>query len=462
MFSKLFPDHTSSTWRLVALQAITIGTSIALCLTLAGWALHRDLDEMGRKVVIDDLGEHAVFYEAEGIAGVQRLFASGMHDEDDVLRVVSLDGKVLFEHQPEVPTKFHWPDASHLRKLANVKGLITIEHPENDEHILIGRVVLNDGAVLWYGRMDAADREYLGHIRNYLWIAGIAAAVIALIPVFWYGGQVLRPVRGMIASAQTLAKGSGESRLEAPSAVPELREFASAFNKVLDRNANLTLELQAANDHLAHELRTPLARIRGNLEAFQDHAADEAGREAAARGIDEIDRATNLVQTILNVRAGEHNALMLHRERTSLHTLLESIIDLYLPSAEDRQQNLRLEAETDSIMAVDTQRLIQAITNLLDNALGCTPKGGDIIVRLDSDATGTTIRVLDSGPGIAKEEMEQIWERFVRGSAAVRSTGPGMGLGLSLVRAVATAHGGKAGCRNRESGGAEFWIFLPG
>ena len=113
-------------------------------------------------------------------------------------------------------------------------------------------------------------------------------------------------------------------------------------------------------------------------------------------------------------------------------------------------------------MAVDTQRLIQAITNLLDNALGCTPKGGDIIVRLDSDATGTTIRVLDSGPGIAKEEMEQIWERFVRGSAAVRSTGPGMGLGLSLVRAVATAHGGKAGCRNRESGGAEFWIFLPG
>lgn len=71
-------------------------------------------------------------------------------------------------------------------------------------------------------------------------------------------------------------------------------------------------------------------------------------------------------------------------------------------------------------MAVDTQRLIQAITNLLDNALGCTPKGGDIVVRLESDAAGTTIRVLDSGPGIAKEEMEQgSWERFVRGSAAV-------------------------------------------
>ncbi|MCB1208438.1 MAG: HAMP domain-containing histidine kinase [Verrucomicrobiales bacterium] len=462
MFSKLFPDHTSSTWRLVVLQAITIGTSIALCLTLAGWALHRDLDEMGRKVVLDDLGEHAVFYEQEGIAGVQRLFASGQHNDDDVLRLVSADGKVLFDHHPTAAGNFHWPDSSHLRKLANVKGLVTIEHPENDEHILIGRVVLNDGAILWYGRMDAADREYLGHIRDYLWIAGIAAAVIALIPVFWYGGQVLRPVRSMIASAQKLARGTGDSRLEAPSAVPELREFAAAFNKVLDRNANLTLELQAANDHLAHELRTPLARIRGNLEAFQDHAGDDAGREAAARGIDEIDRATSLVQTILNVRAGEHNALMLHRERTSLRTLLESIIDLYMPSAEERQQNLHLEAETDSIMEVDTQRLVQAITNLLDNALGCTPKGGDIIVRLETTPDVTTISVLDSGPGIAKEEMEQIWERFVRGSAAAHSSGPGMGLGLSLVRAVATAHGGKTGCRNRDTGGAEFWIQLRG
>jgi len=462
MFSKLFPDHTSSTWRLVVLQAITIGTSIALCLTLAGWALHRDLDEMGRKVVLDDLGEHAVFYEQEGIAGVEKLFASGMHEDDDVLRVVSAEGKVLFDHSFVAESRFHWPDASHLRKLANVKGLITIEHPENDEHTLIGRVVLNDGAVLWYGRMDAADRLYLSHIRNYLWIAGIAAAVIALIPVFWYGGQVLRPVRSMIASAQELAKGTGDSRLEAPSAVPELRQFATAFNRVLDRNSNLTRELQDANDHLAHELRTPLARIRGNLEAFQDNTKDETAREAALRGIDEIDRATTLVQTILNVRAGEHNALVLHRERTSLRTLLESIIDLYLPSAEDRSQNLRLEAETDSVLEVDTQRLVQAITNLLDNALACTPKGGDIVLRLETTPDLATISVLDSGPGIAKEEMEQIWERFVRGSAAAQSACPGMGLGLSLVRAVATAHGGKTGCRNRDTGGAEFWIQIRG
>lgn len=461
MFSKTLLDRVPSTWRLAILQAITIGTSIALCLTLAGNALKEDLDTIARRVVLDDLGEYALMYEKLGADGLDRVFSAGRHGKGQSVRVVGADGKLIWERVnggDERP--FVWPDVLHLRKLADVNGLLAVEHPDGDPHMLIGRIVLPNGAVLWHGRTDSADRSYLKHIREYLWLAGVAAAIIALVPIFWYAGEVMHPVRSMIASAQSLARGAGNERLTVPSAVPELREFATAFNTVLDRNIELTGELQAANDHLAHELRTPLARIRGNLEAIHDATTDSTALEPLGRGMDEIDRATHLVQTILNIRAGEHNALKLHREETSLGELLGSIADLYANSAEDRQLLLRLEAPEDIALPIDQQRLIQAITNLLDNAISYTPAGGEIVLRLEVDDTGGTIRVLDTGPGLKVDELEQVWQRFVRGSAA-SAKAPGMGLGLSLVRAVAHAHGGTAGCANRPNGGAEFWITLP-
>lgn len=460
MFSKTLLDRVPSTWRLAILQAITIGTSIALCLTLAGNALKEDLDTIARRGVLDDLGEYAVMYEKLGVPGLESLFNAGRHGIHESARVVAADGKIIWEHKNSERNPFVWPESLRLRKLADVGGLLAVEHPDADNHLLVGRIVLRDGAVLWHGRSDEADRSYLNHIREYLWLAGVAAAIIALVPVFWYAGEVMHPVRSMIASAQALARGVGGERLVVPTAVPELREFATAFNTVLDRNNELTGELQAANDHLAHELRTPLARIRGNLEVLHDATSDSATLDASARGMDEIDRATHLIQTILNIRAGEHNALKLHREDISLRGLLNGIADLYANSAEDRHLLLRLEAPDDITLPLDQQRVVQAITNLLDNALSYTPAGGEILVRLETDDKGATIRVLDTGPGLKPDELEQVWQRFVRGSAA-SAKAPGMGLGLSLVRAIATAHGGTTGCANRDTGGAEFWISLP-
>lgn len=442
------------------LQAITVGTSIALCLTLAGIALKGDLKSAARRTVLDDLGEFAAVHEMQGVAAVERLFDAGQHDDREAIRVTGVDGKVVEEYHPKNGGNFPWPDTLSMRRFAGGKGVVSIEHPDGNPHILIGRVMLGDGTVLWYGRTDDVDRTSMDHISEYLLLAGVAAAVIALIPLFWYAGQVLQPVRRMIASAEALAMGAGDERLVASSAVPELQEFATAFNVALDRNSALTAELQAANDHLAHELRTPLARIRGNLEILHDGLADAATRDAAARGMDEIDRASSLVQTILTVRAGEHNALKLHLEPTSITLLLADLVDLYAVAAEDKRLKLRLSAPEDRTISIDQQRFTQALANLLDNALAYTPEGGEVTVSLETTEASVTVRVRDSGPGVKPEEIETIWQRFVRGSASSART-PGMGLGLSLVRAVATAHGGTAGVINLDGGGAEFWITIP-
>jgi signal transduction histidine kinase len=232
------------------------------------------------------------------------------------------------------------------------------------------------------------------------------------------------------------------------------------INAGLDKILSLTRELQSTNDQLAHELRTPLARIRGNLESLHDHTDKPEARESAARSLEEIDRATQLVQTILTVRAGDHGALRLHRQATPIHDLLHTLVELFTPAAEDRRLSLTLEHGLDLMLNVDRELLTQAVANLLDNALAYTPAGRSVTVRWQAEGTGAVIYVDDTGPGVHPEEMEMIWERYNRGSAS-GARHAGIGLGLSLVRAIATAHGGTVGVNNRDTGGASFWIRLP-
>lgn len=461
MFSRLLPDDTPSTWRLAAMQAFTIAASIGLCLYFTGVAMKRDLQVVARQVLQDDLGEYSVVYNRYGIEGLEQMFKTGRHDRHEAMRVTN-NGQVLEQvHRALQGGEFPWPEESAMKVLTGPPGSKSFGYPQGNESIFIGRVLLNDGAILWHGRTNDADLAAIQNINRQLGFAGVAASLIAFIPVFWYAGRVMKPVRHMIASAQSLAQGRGQSRLIVAGAVPELREFADAFNTVLDRNEALAAELQAANDHLAHELRTPIARIRGNLEHLHDSITDAGIQETAARGMDEIDRASSLVQSILTVRAGEHNALKLHVEPLSLSGLIEDIVELYSVSAEDKNLRLRIDAVEDVTLTVDQQRLTQALANLLDNAMAYTPSGGDILVQLIVVPDSCTIQVIDSGPGVRPDEMDRIWMRFMRGAAANART-PGMGLGLSLVQAVAHAHGGSVGCSNNLPGsGATFWIKLP-
>jgi len=460
MFSKLFPERLPSTWRLGSLLAILMACSMALCITVAGWAMKQNLSSIARAVVLDDLGEYAVLYNRNGLREITEVFAAGKHEESQAVRITSPAGQTIFEQIPSAVKGYHWPDHVSAGLAASETLLTTIQHTAREQQLLAGCQVLNDGNILWFGRTDAEDRAYVDHIRDRLRLAGLASTVLMLLPMMWFVRHVLRPVHDMMASTRKLAEGRTDARLVAPNAVPELQAFATAFNAGLDRIDALTAELQSANDNLAHELRTPLARIRGNLETYHDHTDNAAARDAAARGLEEIDRAADLMQTILTTRAGEHKALKLHLEVIDLRDLLTQLHELYKAAAEERGLHLNLEAATSCYVLLDRQRINQAVANLLDNALAYTPRHGHVTLILSSHDDQARILVRDTGPGLSVADLPRIWQRYMRGSASNAST-PGMGLGLSLVHAIIHAHGGQTGCRNHDEGGAEFWIELP-
>jgi len=460
MFFTRVLERISSTWRLAILQGVLLAGSMALCVTMASWALRGDLDTIARAVVLDDLGEYSVLYNRAGLPGLSEVFTAGKHEDDQGVRITTPDGNVLLESIPAAAADFAWPAQAPASLQSGGIFLVTLKHVASPHQLLAGCQLLNDGNALWFGRTNAEDKAYEEHIRRNLWLAGLGALGLALLPLWWFGHQVLRPVHEMMRSMQTLAEGRTDIVMAAPNAVPELRAFAVAYNRGLARIRSLTEELQSANDFLAHELRTPLARIRGNLEKFHDSTDNPAAHDAAARGLDEIDRATQLIHTILTIRAGENEALKLHLEPVGLLDLLRQLHDLYLPAADQRALKLSLMAHREIVLSLDRQRITQAIANLLDNALAYTPEGGGVEIALEVSGAAVRVIVRDTGPGLLEDELETIWQRNARGSAAC-SQSPGLGLGLSLVRAIAIAHCGSAGCANRSGGGAEFWLELP-
>jgi len=461
MFSNLWPEKMPSQWRLSLLMGLIVGSSIALTIFLVRVAVNQDLRRADQAVILDDLVGYAAIYAHTGLRGVQDVFSAGQHADSNGLRIMDQAGHILYEQMSEAMRDYPWPIVAptDLHKRGDTQQS-AIAFDTAPYHLSLGAIRLHDGNTLWFGLSSVEAERYLSNIQNHLWLAGIMAALVAMLPVLWYSYDVIHPIKAFTASAKRLHLPEGEVRLIAPTAIPELKTLASVINAGLDQILSLTRELQSTNDQLAHELRTPLARIRGNLEALHNHTDSPLAEDAAARSLEEIDRAAQLVQSILTIRAGDHGALRLHRQATPVSDLLEKLVDLFTPAAEDRGLKLSVVPGLDLMLNVDRELLTQAVANLLDNALAYTPKGGGIIVHWHGEGTGAVICVDDTGPGVHPEEMHMIWERYNRGSAAI-SRHPGIGLGLSLVRAIATAHSGMVGVNNRELGGASFWIRLP-
>jgi len=439
-------DRLPAIVRLALLMFVVVAVSITLTLLCVEWVLRRDLELFTHEMVADELAEYASVYNRHGLESIRGMFDHEGHAIGHAA-AVSRHGEVLYRNPKSWPPVPGWPQAEKGQEPGEIQSAPL---DGNTRFFWAGRE-LGDGNVFWYGKTDAMERRFHADIFGQLWLAGLFVGVLSLIPIFWFAKEIAAPLREFTAQARKIAGGTSEGRLQAPRMVPELREFSRAFNEGLERIERLTHSLRFANDQLAHELRTPLARLRSRIE--------NAGvTDAAAGVIAEIERINRLLQTILDVRAGEDGLLFLHREPSDLGELASSLVDLYLPSADACGIRLSFGGDSPCPVEIDRQRVSQAVSNLLDNALRHTPPGGTIRVTVRRQARMGEINVADSGRGLP--EGVDIWDRRAREHFPQVSP-TGLGLGLSLVRVVAESHGGWASVEASTGRGASFSIWLP-
>ncbi|MDX1612985.1 MAG: ATP-binding protein, partial [Candidatus Promineifilaceae bacterium] len=311
---------------------------------------------------------------------------------------------------------------------------------------------------------SSQSQQFLNQVNRAIVIAVLIAAAIALALGALLTWQITRPLRELTGAAEAIAAGDLSRRVEAAPS-DEIGDLARAFNKMsaqLERAEQLRRQMTA---DIAHELRTPLAVIRGNVDALEDGVFPMT-TEALAPIREKTALLERLVNDLHELTLLEAGQLSLNRQPTNMVALTHHTVDAFRATAE--RQSVKLETEFDAsvpIADVDPQRIEQVLVNLLSNALRHTPAGGTVTVRGTTEQEATLrISITDTGPGIPAEALPNVFERFYRVDHEGRArptSGSGAGLGLAVARSIVNTHGGSMGAKSPAGAGATFWFTVP-
>jgi heavy metal sensor kinase len=326
------------------------------------------------------------------------------------------------------------------------------------------------------GRSFRGDRTLvirLAHSEERLWhelrglLGGIAFGIPIALAAAGLGGYLLarRALSPVEAMTRQAAKISGESlseRLPVENPEDELGQLARVLNQSLDRLQAAFQQLRRFTADASHELRTPLTAVRSVGEvAMQDRRATEEYREAIGSMLEEVDRLTRLVDSLLVLSRTDAGPLSLNRMWLPLGDMVQEAVSLVEVLAEEKGQKVLVDAAP---LAVSADRLIlrQALINLLDNAIKYSPPGATIAIRTRMrHPREIVVEVVDHGPGISSQHRHKVFERFYRVDPARSRDQGGAGLGLAIADWAVKAHGGSIELESEEGRGSTFRIVLP-
>jgi two-component system, OmpR family, sensor kinase len=328
-----------------------------------------------------------------------------------------------------------------------------------DSRLLAIPVIAQDRhLVVVVGSSLRARDSALADLRTVFLLGGPVALLVASLLGYGVAMLSLLSVESMRRRARHISLGGSEQRLPVPPANDELARLARTLNEMLARNEAAFERERAFVANASHELRSPLAILRAELDVALVGESSRSELEAAVRSAaDEVDGLSRLADALLVLAESDRGSLPLHRELIDVAQMLEQLRERASHQARAEEGVVLSRARCGLRMWADPLRLKQALGNLIDNAL--RHGGRTVVVRAESAERTVVLQVSDDGPGFPPEFLDDAFERFTRADSA--RTGAGAGLGLSIVRSIARAHGGEAHACNRAEGGAVVSLLFP-
>ena len=321
---------------------------------------------------------------------------------------------------------------------------------------LVGYLVHEGGMVFTSGD----DAELLSRLTRSAYIAAGLAIVFALLLAMLLSSRLLRPVRALTKAAEDLSAGDLSKRVSVQGA-DELAVLGQTFNKMADSIQNAEQNRQAMTADIAHELRTPLAVQRAQLEALQDGIYPPTNENLTAL-LEQNIQLTRLVTDLRTLAMADAGQLQLEKTLTDLGRLTARVADQFKPKAAEQGIDIQFSQQSSCPnVSVDPGRFEQIIGNLISNALRYTPENSWVKIVLDCQNNFAVLSIRDNGPGISEEAQEKIFERFYRADPSRSRAGGGSGLGLAIARQLTEAQDGTLSVRNHPGGGAEFQLRFP-
>jgi len=414
--------------------------------------------------ILNEIDEISALFSVKGISDAETTMSLEAQSEgvDQIfLRLLTPEGAVI--HSSNMTS---WKDVgvtrSALRRIAGGEARVfeTLALPKRAHKVRVAYGAIGPGRILQMGQSLEGDERFLAAFRETFGTAMVLIILFSGLIGWFMAKRALSGIEEVTKTALDISRGDMEKRVRTTARNNEIEKLATTFNAMVDRIDVLMTELREVTDNIAHDLRSPIARIRGLAETTL--TADRSTEEyeaAAAQILEECDRLINVVNTTLEISESEAGAAHLTRERVDLSLVAREACDLFQAVAEDKEIAMTCLAHDPCLAWGDLQKLQRLVANLLDNALKYTSAGGSVEISVQGCVNETSLSVKDTGIGISPADLPYIFDRFFRCDPS-RSK-PGAGLGLSLARAIARAHGGDIAVTSLPERGSTFTVTLP-
>lgn len=385
-------------------------------------------------------------------------------DVTHALRIFSTDGSLVWR-SPHATG--HASLSPRMLEQVRLKSILfeTLKAPDGTPGRHLFRFFVGKGGVQYVLQAEASLLHYQETLNGLVLLLALgsgATLFFAWLGSHWLSKKVLAPIDALCRGAETMSEADLGKRLPMDSPYHEFRRLTQAVNAVLDQFQRGSEVQRNFCEIAAHEMKTPLTILRGNLEvALMKARTVEEYHEVLLNNLQQVERLISLTRPLLTLAKFTSNKPPVNLVSLALEPLIQEIVDELTLLADDRQIALRFEPQPIPPVLGDAQWLKQALINLLDNALQYTPDGGSVTVRLQSAGQEVTVAVEDTGHGIEPEHIPHLFERFYRTDWARAKDSAGTGLGLPIVKEIMDAHGGSISVTSEVNKGSIFTLRLP-
>jgi heavy metal sensor kinase len=442
---------------------LVFGLAMAVLLVAGGTFLYQRLAAELRSATDASLRSQADVL-VSGIGQGEMAFGdttgAAIQEGQPFAQILTRDGRIVESNEPLAHTPLLGPVEA---RAANAPSFLQREVPGVEGTSLLYAVPVANGTrhlVVVVGASLSNRQEILARFLLLLVIGGPLGLLVASGIAWLIAGAALRPVESMREEASAISVSDRGRRLPVPSTGDEIARLGVTLNSMLDRLQQAFDRERRFVDDASHELRTPIAILRAELDLVLSRSRTPHEIEAALRSaIEEADRLSALANNLLVYSRADGAHVPLDRRPLRVDALVAEICTTFCSRAD--AADIAMTVDAPELTAwLDEARLRQALTNVIDNALRHTPAGGRIRIAVRSEGDEVRVTVEDTGTGFDTDLVPGAFEPFSRGTAERASAEPGAGLGLAIVQAVAEAHGGRAVAENRTDGGARLTLIL--